>query len=94
MGNNELFAVIGRRTPSNEKKDRERFKFRAVWIEYANTLPIDEAKDLCMAIISYALYKKKTPGPASSEKYYQSKILPELERDWRQWETSNISATM
>ena len=38
MGNNELFAVIGRRTPSNEKKGRERFKFRAVWIEYANTL--------------------------------------------------------
>lgn len=94
MGNNELFAVIGRRTPSNEKKDRERFKFRAVWIEYANTLPIDEAKDFCMAIISYALYKKKTPVPTSSEKYYQSKILPELERDWRQWEATNISASM
>ena len=90
----ETSLILVQKASAKKKSTRERFKFRSIWVEYANTLPIDEAKSFCMAIISYALYKKPEPIPSSCENYFQSKVLPELQRDWRQWESSNVPVKM
>lgn len=65
---------------------RESFPFPSDWVEFARTLGDADYIELMDCITLYGLFRELKTPPQSAAEYFNTEILPELERQWQELE--------